>query len=161
MHGETGGGRGCGTERWPTWFRLLICSCDDSGVAGMTTTWGVWTGGTDGGADVASDPGAGADVVAGIGADIVAGAGADVVDGAGADIVAEADVAAGAGDDDIVGAGGDDVLSCTWNSYSSAYSCARCSSLAWYSAPLMYLIRSRCWPSQSISDWISPSGNPR
>ena len=28
-------------QRWPTWFRLLICSWDDSGVAGMTTTWGV------------------------------------------------------------------------------------------------------------------------
>ena len=121
-----GGGRGCGacggTDRWPTWFKLLLfCSCDNSGVVGMTTTWGVAANvGTSAGADVSTP--AGADVVAGdmlshvtAGADDVASAasaGADVSTPAGADVVAGdmlshvaagAEVATGAGANIVAG----------------------------------------------------------
>ena len=74
-----GGGRGCGacggTDRRLTWFKLLLfCSCDDSGVVGMTTTWGVAADvGASAGANIASA--ASANIAAGTGADIVAGAG--------------------------------------------------------------------------------------
>ena len=114
-----GGGRGCGacggTDRWLTWFKLLLFySCDDSGVAGMTTTWGVAADvGASAGANIASAAGAGANVSTPAGADIVAGdmlshviAGAEVATGAGADIAADT------GADIVAGAGGGDALSC-------------------------------------------------
>ena len=117
-----GGGRGCGacggTDRWPTWFKLLLfCSCNDSGVAGMTTTWGVAANvGASAGADIASAASAGADVSTPAGANVVAGADGDmlscVVAGAKVATGASANVAAGTGADVVAGAGGGDVLSC-------------------------------------------------
>ena len=84
-----GGGRGCGacggTDRWPNWFKLLLfCSCNNSGVVGMTTTWGVAanvgaSAGASAGADVASAASAGADISAGACADVASCAGANMV----------------------------------------------------------------------------------
>ena len=108
-----------GLDSWP-WF---LCPCEVTSPDGDTGA----------GASIAADSGVG------VGANVASGAGADIAADAGAS--AGAKVAADAGANII--AGGGDVLSTPWNSYSWVQHL----SLAWCSAPLMYLIWSTFWPS--------------